>query len=411
MRGAITVSNLGKRYRKHDRGRPSSLKGRILSGYKQQAQSAFWGVRHVTFSVPPGRAVGIVGTNGAGKSTLLRLIGGVGLPDEGSVTIEGRIGALLEIDAGLTEDLTGRENVRLLGVIAGLLRSEIDERMDAIIAFSELATFIDEPVRTYSTGMRMRLAFSVAIHTGPDVLLVDEVLAVGDQAFQRKCIARIREMQAGGCTILLVSHDEAQIRTICSDVLFMREGRVLAYGPLDATMARYSQTQAPDAPTAPAHGGEERGARGPIALERIAVHDDRGRPVATIASGEAVMLHAQVRQNGLALGPIVGFAIHDAQGTVCLQTNTALGGVSLGAFENLAVSLRMERLDLAPGAYTVSAGLYSGDWQTIFDFVNEAARFDVVGAQVEAGVVAPPMTWRTGAPADQQHAAGTEAAE
>ena len=410
MRGAIIVSNLGKRYRKHDRGRPSSLKGRILSGYRSRNSEAFWGVRHVTFSVPPGRAVGIVGSNGAGKSTLLRLIGGVGLPDEGSVKIHGRIGALLEIDAGLTEDLTGRENVYLLGVIAGLLRSEIEHQMDAIIGFSELDEFIDEPVRTYSTGMRMRLAFSVAVHTSPDVLLIDEVLAVGDQSFQRKCLDRIRALQECGCTILLVSHDEAQIRAICNDVIFIRDGRMMAYGPLDATMARYNQSQAIDPLKSPVAVGADRGASGPAIIAGVELRNREDDPAATIACGDLVTVKVLVRQNGLALNPIVGIAIRDAAGTVCLQTNSVLGGLSLGVFNELTVSLALERVDLAPGVYAVSVGLYSGDWKTIFDFVGDAAQLLVMGEEVEDGVLGPPMIWSL-AQACGEATAGQEAAE
>lgn len=402
MKGAIVVSNLGKRYRKHDRGRPSSLKGRILSGYRAAKPKPFWGVRHVTFAVPPGRAVGIVGTNGAGKSTLLRLIAGVGMPDEGSVEIHGRVGALLEIDAGLTEDLTGRENIYLLGVIAGLLKEEVDAQFDAIVAFSELANFIDEPVRTYSTGMRMRLAFAVAVNTAPDVLLVDEVLAVGDQMFQRKCIDRIREMQANGCTILLVSHDEAQIRTICSDVIFIREGRMLAYGPLDATIASYNQSQEAEHPSSQVNATSERGEQGPTAITAVTILDGQQRATSTIAGGDSLTLRVSIRQNGLAINPIVGVAIKDAEGNLCFQTNTVLGGLSLGVFESVSVALRLDRLDLAPGTYWLSAGLYSGDWKTVFDFISDAAALQIVGAPVEAGIISPPMQWTLDtSPADE----------
>jgi len=180
---AIVATSLGKRFARHGYDRPSTLKEMILRGNPTDRTPQFWGLRDVSFSIRKGRAVGVVGRNGAGKSTLLRLVGGVGRPDQGQVTVRGRIGAILDLGAGLTGDLTGRENIFILGVLAGMTRAEVKARMADIIRFAELEQFVDDPVRIYSSGMRMRLAFAVAAHIDPDVLLLDEVLAVGDASF------------------------------------------------------------------------------------------------------------------------------------------------------------------------------------------------------------------------------------
>ena len=221
MRGAILVERLGKRFPRRDSG--ESRRKAAASGY-------FWGLSGIDLCIPAGRSVGVVGKNGAGKSTLLRLIGGVGTPDTGRVAAAGRIGAILDLGVGLSDDLTGRENAYVAGVIAGMTRAEVRSRFDAIVSFAELEEFIDSPLRTYSSGMRMRLAFSVAVHIDPDILLVDEALAVGDIAFQRKCLTRIAEIKGSGCTIVMVSHDMDHLRTLSDDVLYLAGGRAVAFG-------------------------------------------------------------------------------------------------------------------------------------------------------------------------------------
>src|SRR5438874_8286664 len=189
MRGTVVVQGLGKQFRRYHRDRPVTLKEAVVRGLRQMKPvEQFWALRELSCSVAAGRTIGVIGGNGAGKSTLLRLIGGVGRPDEGALTVKGRIDALLDLGAGFHPDLTGRENVFISGVINGLTRREVSQQFDSIVAFAELEEFIDSPMRTYSTGMQMRLAFSVATHTHPKVLLIDEVLAVGDLAFQHKCL-------------------------------------------------------------------------------------------------------------------------------------------------------------------------------------------------------------------------------
>ncbi len=202
--------------------------------------------------------MGVIGHNGAGKSTLLRLVGGVGRPDEGTLAIHGKIGGLLDIGAGFHPDLTGIENIYVNGIISGLLRSEVDEQINEIIAFSELEEVINDPLRTYSTGMKMRLGFAIAVHTVPDILLIDEVLAVGDVGFRQKCFARIRKFRNDGKTILYVSHDAHQIKLLCDEAILLHKGMLVHHGSPDEVISTYHQEMGPS----PRGGGPARARRG-----------------------------------------------------------------------------------------------------------------------------------------------------
>jgi len=235
MGAEIVVDSVGKSFRRFHTSRPRTLQEAVLQGLRGlRPVDRFWALRDVSFSVAPGKMVVIMGANGAGKSTLLRLIGGIGRPDEGQIHVNGRIGALLDLGAGFHPDLTGRENVYINGVISGLSRREVSRSFDSIVHFAELEDFIDSPLRVYSTGMQMRLAFAIAAHIEPEVLLIDEVLAVGDISFQQKCIQRIERFRSQGCTIVLVSHDPASIIDLCDEAIWLRAGKLVSHG--DVTM-------------------------------------------------------------------------------------------------------------------------------------------------------------------------------
>jgi lipopolysaccharide transport system ATP-binding protein len=240
MPAVIEVANVSKSFRRYRPDRPFMLQEVLARGVSGlRATEKFWALRDVSFSVPRGSAVGIVGTNGSGKSTLLRLVGGIGRADSGRIAVAGRIGALLDLGSGFHPDLSGRENVIIGGVLAGLTRQEVLQRFDAIVDFSGVREFIDNPLRTYSSGMHMRLAFSTAVHTDPDVLVIDEVLAVGDAAFQAKCLARIAQFKTEGCSILLVSHGLAVVKRLCDEVLWMNSGQLMAHGPVADVVRQY----------------------------------------------------------------------------------------------------------------------------------------------------------------------------
>jgi lipopolysaccharide transport system ATP-binding protein len=226
MKVLVKADNVGKTFIRRSYAR--RWRDLAAGAWGGSAQEPLWALRGVSFEVAAGEMLGIVGANGAGKSTLLRLLGGVGKPATGSVEIHGRIGALLELGGGFQGDLTGRENAILAAVVAGLLKREAIERLPEIIRFAELEDFIDAPVRTYSTGMTMRLAFAVVVHTDPEVMLVDEFLSVGDLSFQAKCGVRIAELRERGCAIVLVSHSMDQVRELCDRALWLRRGEMVA---------------------------------------------------------------------------------------------------------------------------------------------------------------------------------------
>jgi len=245
MGSAIIVQGLGRQFRRYHLDRPWTLQEAVQRGLRRMAPvERFWALREVSFSVAPGRALGVVGPNGAGKSTLLRLLGGVGRPDEGTIEVHGRLGALLELGAGFHPDLTGRENLFINGLISGLTRREVATRLESILAFAELQDFIDNPLRTYSSGMQMRLAFAVAIHTDSEIFLIDEVLAVGDLSFKRKCLERIAQLKREGCTMVLVSHNPTTIREFCDEAIWLQAGRIVAHGAPDVVVGQYAANAA-----------------------------------------------------------------------------------------------------------------------------------------------------------------------
>ena len=231
----ISVKDVGVQF---NRGRRSAgLRQMILRGDKGASRDAFWALRDVSFDVSPGEAIGVIGRNGQGKSTLLKVVTGVLIPDEGSATVRADVSPLIEITGGFVPDLTGRENVYLNGAILGMSEQEIDAKFDDIVAFSEIESFIDTEVKFYSSGMFLRLAFAVAVHTDPDVFLVDEILAVGDEPFQKKCLARIRELKASGKALVIVSHDLNMIEQLCDRAILLEHGHVVSDGPVGDAIA------------------------------------------------------------------------------------------------------------------------------------------------------------------------------
>jgi lipopolysaccharide transport system ATP-binding protein len=249
MQPKIIVQEVGKRFRRYDPARPWTLQEtlqRVLRGTRPI--ESFWALRNISFTVGEGRVLGIIGSNGSGKSTLLRLVAGVGRAEEGRIQIAGRLDAVLDLGAGFHPDLTGRENILVNGVVNGLTRREVAERLDSIVVFAELEEFIGFPLRAYSTGMQMRLAFAIATHTSPDILLVDEMLGVGDLSFQKKCLARFSQFKSGGCTILLVSHDLELVKTFCDDAIWLEAGKIQAEGPAREIVAQYRAASVHPAP-------------------------------------------------------------------------------------------------------------------------------------------------------------------
>jgi ABC-type polysaccharide/polyol phosphate transport system ATPase subunit len=244
----ISVKGVGKTYVVYDR--PHERLIQMFSRGQRRFGKAFSVLEDVTFEIWPGETVGVIGRNGAGKSTLLRILAGALTPTAGHVAVRGRVAPLIELGSGFNPELTGRENVIFNGILLGMSEREVMDKFDLIAAFADIGEYLDRPVKTYSSGMFARLAFSVAIHVDPDVLIVDEILSVGDSAFQRKCVRRFHEVRESGCTILLVAHDDYLVRTLCAKALYLREGRMIAFGMPGEVVDRYIQDTMP-LPAAP----------------------------------------------------------------------------------------------------------------------------------------------------------------
>jgi lipopolysaccharide transport system ATP-binding protein len=412
MPDAIVVQCLGKRFRRYTADRPSTLKEALLGGLRRtEPTEYFWALRNVSFGIAPGRMVGVIGPNGAGKSTLLRLIGDVGRPDEGHVTVSGRLGALLDLGAGFHYDLTGRENVFVNGVISGLTHREVVRRFDSIVDFAELEEFIDSPLRTYSTGMQMRLGFAVAVHTDPEILLIDEILAVGDLAFQRKCLARIAQFKSEGCTIVLVSHDAGSIQKLCDEALWLHRGELVAYGPADVVTGQYvvemaAETKRRTPATQPVlhttTGTELRvneSRFGSLEMEIVAVRllDPAGLPVTELECGDPLRVEIEYLAPKPIQAPIFGATISLDDGTVCYDTSTEAMGLQMPTLEGSGqISLQIERLDLIGEQYYVDVGVYHHEWAHAYDYHWHVYPLIVRQATAEKGILRPPTRWEFG---------------
>jgi lipopolysaccharide transport system ATP-binding protein len=405
---ALVVDRLGKEFRRYHPERPRTLQEAILRrGRWIRPAERFWALRDVSFSVPAGRMVGLIGANGAGKSTLLRLIAGVGKPDEGRVDVHGRIGALLDLNAGFHPDLTGRDNVYVSGVVAGLSRREVTARFASIVAFAELEDAIDNPLHTYSSGMQMRLGFAVAVHVDPEILLIDEALAVGDVAFQEKCLRRIAQFRADGRTIVLASHQAEVLEELCDEVIWLEGGRVEAVGPAGEVVGRYVSAMMAETrrrtpavwPTAQTSGADLRineNRLGSLELEIIAVRllDRDAAAVAELGSGEPLAVEIEYRASRPVPTPIFSVAMSREDGVFCWETNTAAAGLTLPTIEGRGrMVLRIDRLDLNRGRYVLDVGAYAAEWAYAYDYHWHAYPLIVWAAGAEKGVLRPPQRW------------------
>ncbi|MBX3357824.1 MAG: ABC transporter ATP-binding protein [Phycisphaeraceae bacterium] len=339
---AISVRRSGKRYLIYDK--PRDRLKHALFGRVKTFHRPFWALRDVSFDVRPGEAVGIVGRNGSGKSTLLQIIAGTLTPTEGEVAVRGRVAALLELGSGFNPEFTGRENVYLQGAILGIPRREIHRRFDSIADFADIGEFIDQPVKHYSSGMHARLAFSVAVSVDPDILIVDEVLAVGDLGFQQKCIARMRKLLDSGVTLLFVSHGADSVKSLCQRAVFLEAGRMVQFGHAGEVVDRYiaqtrtltneeasrQMTSLPDAvPFETGPKGSLRYGSGHAQIERVRVLSEDGDPVSTYVFGETIVVETAVR----ALADIdrldVSFGVRDSAGVDLTGSGTTAEGVWL----------------------------------------------------------------------------------
>jgi len=399
--GAIVAQGLGKAYKQY-RSRWARVADWVLPGEPRHALK--WVLQDISFAIRPGEAVGLIGVNGAGKSTLLKLITGTTQPTCGAVGLEGRVAALLELGMGFHPDFTGRQNAVLAGQLLGLTVEEIEARMADILEFADIGDYIDQPVRVYSSGMQVRLAFSVATCVRPDILIVDEALAVGDVFFQQKCYARIERFIQAGTTLLFVSHSAGTILNICDRCIFLRGGRIAFDGaPADALDLYQAELlgradQAPDAiriQTAPVQAVERErmsalaGKTGSITTKAadcvgVRLLDRHGHERTTLVADEPATLQIDYLLHEDVADPHVGFKIRNRFGAVLFETNSycmrrAPGPAAAGAVLSASFSLN---LNLFPDEYTLTVGLGAGghgegSFEKVLNYLHEVHSFVV----------------------------------
>jgi lipopolysaccharide transport system ATP-binding protein len=354
---AIQAEGLGKRYRIHSGGRrqetlrdllTNSARALLMGKLGGGSRQSFWALKDVSFQIRPGENVGILGLNGAGKSTLLKVLSRVTDPTEGRARMNGRLGSLLEVGTGFHGELTGRENIFLYGAILGMTHAEIARKFDAIVAFSGIEEFIDTPVKRYSSGMFVRLAFSVAAQMEPDILLLDEVLAVGDLAFQRKCMDFAKDLQKRDATILFVSHNLFSIKSMCERVIYLRHGRVVFDGPTEQGIERYeADCRLSDISWAKPDAGAW-----PVRITDVAVTDQAGAPKTVFDYGEPMRVRVAFEAHGPVKDPNFILAIVRSDGVACCNYSTEVDGFAVDPAEGV-IELLTPPLSLVSELYTL----------------------------------------------------------
>jgi len=351
----------------------------------------FWALRDVSFEVRRGEALGIIGHNGAGKSTALKLLAGVTAATRGRVRVDGRFAALIELGAGFHPDLTGRENVYLNGSIIGLRKAEIDRQLDSIVDFAGIEKFIDTPVKRYSSGMQARLGFAVAAHVEPDVLLIDEVLSVGDWAFQQKCMKRMEEYRRDGTAIVFVSHNMNAIASLCSKAILLRAGEVMASGSPKEVIDHYTKvayTVVSDEEAAQATDLEHGRITHHMKIVGADIYDGDGRPVRSFLPGQSATVVLRLCAQRDVEEPIIGIGLRNSEATWVYGTNTGLQKIPTGkilAGEELRVAITLT-LNLCVGAYSLSASAAPAEGQIMMDWRENLVAFDVLGQQTANGI-------------------------
>lgn len=431
----IEVSGVGKSYHMYER--PSHRLWQALAGKRKSFYKDFWALRDVSFSIRRGQTVGIVGRNGSGKSTLLQMIAGTLNPTEGNIKVKGRVAALLELGSGFNPEFTGRENVYLNATILGLSRAQIDQRLDSILAFADIGEFIDQPVRSYSSGMSVRLAFAVIAHVDADILIIDEALAVGDAFFSQKCMRFLREFQKNG-TLLFVSHDAAAVTNLCENAVWLQNGRMRLSGTSQEVVEAYmteqhvvgrrevggetivvekkqrrSTAESPDFRREqfrdegvvnrialfefdPDNVGQEFGAQGARIVD-VAIRGDDGSALTLVEGGELVTLQVAVKLEETLGNLIVGFYVKDRLGQRLFGDNSyfackdaPVGGV---AGQTVRATFQFRMPVMPSGSYMIDAAVASGDLHdhTQQHWIHDALEFRALDETMRFGLIGIPM--------------------
>ena len=373
---AVSVENVWKYFRLYHE-KNQYLKSTLLRG-RRARYDEFWALKGVDFEIPFGSTFGIIGSNGSGKSTLLKCLAGILSPDKGSVSCNGRMAALLELGAGFHPDLSGRENIYLNGAILGMTRSEIDRKFEEIIDFSGLEKFVDTPVKNYSSGMVVRLGFAVATNVDPEILIIDEVLAVGDESFQHRCHEKIESFRQEGRTIILVSHGLMQVAQLCSTVAWLEKGVIQEIGPSYEVIGKYAGQSHDAAPKIEGEIGERWGSHEAEITRAEFVNAD-GVPVHVLKTGEPISLQIDYTAHMPIKEPVFGIRITHLHGTTVWGSNTKRMGFQPDTLNNSGtITLNIPELPILAGTYDLTVALTDQHETYEYDHWDRRVRFDVV---------------------------------
>jgi ABC-type polysaccharide/polyol phosphate transport system ATPase subunit len=393
---AITLESVSKKYSIY--ASPGDRLRELATFHRRTFHREFWALRDVSLAVKRGEVFCVIGQNGSGKSTLLQLVAGILAPSQGSVRVTGRLSALLELGAGFAPEFTGRDNVYLNGAIAGFSSREIAARFGPIEAFAEIGEFMDRPIKTYSSGMVVRLAFAVAIHADPEILLVDEALSVGDFYFRQKCMRKVHELRSRGVTIVFVSHAIADVRAIGDRTLWLDGGQIRELGDTEAVVAKYLEAMsrkdaayvhdappsgpgetiaAPPAPACTLPNVDNRSGDGRARVTGIALLDERGEPLSLVRSPSRLVVRIAVQAHSRIARPVVGFTLRNHLGLDFSATDTSRESIELPALaegDTLAVDFHMDLPELYPAAFSFSPAIADGAFEpsAMCDWVDNA---------------------------------------
>lgn len=393
----IVLADAGKRYVKYSD--TPTLLGRAVALRTRTTRSQFWALRNVRVDVRAGETLGVIGRNGSGKSTMLRIFAGVTAPTEGRIVVRGRVAPLISVGVGFHPELTGRENVYVNGTVLGLTTREIDSLFDSIVDFAELADFIDTPVKFYSSGMFVRLGFAVAVAAQPDVLLIDEVLAVGDLRFQAKCYGRMQELKEAGATVVLVTHNLQATRNLCDRTLVLHDGAQVFLGPTPEAISVYHEllTTAPRGTTTVDQGPDDR--MSPVESITTTLRGADGESTAYVGSGDTVTFRLVVRFRGPVARPVYGLSVSSATGVNVYAESTELSDVSTEvlAAQEVVVNMRIPAT-LVTGSYEARGVVH---WGSSPDerVASRPVSFYVSGRRLVQGIVDLHATFDVESPA------------
>ena len=409
---AIEVRDVRKKFKVYyDKG--SQLKERILFRKRNRYEER-WVLNGISFDVKKGEAIGLIGHNGCGKSTTLKLLTRIMYPDSGTIQMRGRVSSLIELGAGFHPDMSGRENIYTNASIFGLTKKEIDERMDDIIEFSEMEPYLDNPVRTYSSGMYMRLAFSVAINVNADILLIDEILAVGDINFQAKCFNKLREIKAEGTTIVIVSHSLGQIEQICDRTIWIHDGKIKAEGKprdihpqyMDFMGQKRQEISEKETTRQEEKTGKKAGERkedspeekkrwgnGYARIQRINMLDEKGKRQKTFVTGSKIVIEMDYKVNQTVKNAVFGIGIFTKDGKQCYGTNTRIDQLAeFDLTKDGTMHITLDKVNLLPGVYLLDVAIES-DVGNPVDYFREAYTFEMYSAIGDVGMVRLDHQW------------------